>query len=335
MRRPGAAALQTYPAGGARATGAPADAARGGVSFSRAGATIAPPRPAIAEVLAMPDSPARRPTTTDIRAAKDAPEPLACLTCYTAQMARAIDAHVDLILVGDSLGMTIYGFDTTLPVTLDMMVAHGEAVVRSTQSTFVVVDLPFGSYEASGEQAFRSSARILAETGAQAVKLEGGAEVAPTIRFLVDRGIPVMAHVGLMPQRIQALGGFRAQGRTPETALAVIRDTEAVAAAGAFAVVVEAVPADTGQRATEAVPIPTIGIGAGPHCDGQILVIHDALGLFPAFTPRFVKRYAELGAAMSDAAARYAADVRSRAFPAPEHTFKAAGGGGGQAAGKA
>ena len=274
----------------------------------------------------MPDSPVRRPTTTDIRAAKDVREPLACLTCYTAQMARAIDEHVDLILVGDSLGMTIYGFDTTLPVTLDMMVAHGQAVVRSTRSTFVVVDLPFGSYEASEEQAFRSSSRILAETGAQAVKLEGGVEVAQTVRFLVDRGIPVMAHVGLMPQRIQALGGFRAQGRTPETALAVIRDAEAVAAAGAFAVVVEAVPVDTGKRVTEAVPIPTIGIGAGPHCDGQILVIHDALGLFPAFTPRFVKRYAELGAAMSDAAAHYAAEVRSRTFPAPEHTFKAAGG---------
>ncbi|MCY4429156.1 MAG: 3-methyl-2-oxobutanoate hydroxymethyltransferase [Rhodospirillales bacterium] len=274
----------------------------------------------------MPDSPVRRPTTTDIRAAKDVREPLACLTCYTAQMARAIDEHVDLILVGDSLGMTIYGFDTTLPVTLDMMVAHGQAVVRSTRSTFVVVDLPFGSYEASEEQAFRSSSRILAETGAQAVKLEGGVEVAQTVRFLVDRGIPVMAHVGLMPQRIQALGGFRAQGRTPETALAVIRDAEAVSAAGAFAVVVEAVPVDTGKRVTEAVPIPTIGIGAGPHCDGQILVIHDALGLFPAFTPRFVKRYAELGAAMSDAAAQYAAEVRSRTFPAPEHTFKAAGG---------
>ena len=271
----------------------------------------------------MPKSPARRTTTTDIRAAKDAREPLACLTCYTAQMARAIDEHVDLILVGDSLGMTIYGFDTTLPVTLDMMVAHGQAVVRSTRSTFVVVDLPFGSYEASEEQAFRSASRVLAETGAQAVKLEGGAEVAQTVRFLVDRGIPVMAHVGLMPQRIQALGGFRAQGRTPETALAVIRDAEAVADAGAFSVVVEAVPIDTGKRVTEAVPIPTIGIGAGPHCDGQILVIHDALGLFPAFTPRFVKRYAELGTTMSEAAAQYAAEVRSRAFPAPEHTFKA------------
>ena len=189
----------------------------------------------------MPDSPVRRPTTTDIRAAKDVREPLACLTCYTAQMARAIDEHVDLILVGDSLGMTIYGFDTTLPVTLDMMVAHGQAVVRSTRSTFVVVDLPFGSYEASEEQAFRSSSRILAETGAQAVKLEGGVEVAQTVRFLVDRGIPVMAHVGLMPQRIQALGGFRAQGRTPETRSPVIRDAE-LRRRRRIAVVVEAVP---------------------------------------------------------------------------------------------
>ncbi len=272
----------------------------------------------------MTDAPVRRPTTTDIRAAKGAAEPLACLTCYTAQMARAIDGHVDLILVGDSLGMTIYGFDTTLPVTLDMMIAHGQAVVRGTQSTFVVVDLPFGSYEASPDQAFRSASRVLAETGAQAVKLEGGTEVADTVRFLVDRGIPVMAHVGLMPQRIQALGGFRAQGRTPETALAVIRDAEAVADAGAFSVVVEAVPVETGQRVTAAVAIPTIGIGAGPHCDGQILVVHDALGMFPAFTPRFVKRYAEIGGMISDAAARYAAEVRAREFPAPEHTFKAA-----------
>ncbi len=265
----------------------------------------------------------RRPTINDIRAAKGADRPLACLTCYTAQMARAIDEHVDLILVGDSLGMTIYGFDTTLPVTLDMMIAHGQAVVRSTRAAFVVVDLPFGSYEGSKEQAFASSARLLAETGAQSVKLEGGTEVAPTIRFLVERGIPVMAHIGLMPQRIQTLGGFRAQGRTPEAALSVTLDAEAVAEAGAFAVVVEAVPVNTGQRVTESVPIPTIGIGAGPHCDGQILVIHDTLGMFPAFTPRFVKRYAELGATISEAAGRYADEVRSRNFPGPEHSFKA------------
>ena len=271
----------------------------------------------------MTDTPVRRLTTTDIRAAKGAEEPLVCLTCYTAQMARAIDGHVDLILVGDSLGMTIYGFETTLPVTLDLMIAHGQAVVRGTQSTFVVVDLPFGSYEATPDQAFRSASRILAETGAQAVKLEGGVEVANTVHFLVERGIPVMAHVGLMPQRIQALGGFRAQGRTPEAALAVIRDAEAVADAGAFSVVVEAVPVDTGKCVTDAISIPTIGIGAGPHCDGQILVIHDALGMFPAFTPRFVKRYAEIGRMISDAAARYAAEVRGREFPAPEHTFKA------------
>ncbi len=271
----------------------------------------------------MTDSPVRRPTTADIRAAKGAKEPLACFTCYTAQMARAIDGHVDLILVGDSVGMTVYGFDTTLPVTLAMMIAHGQAVVRSTHATFVVVDMPFGSYEASPEQAFDSASRLMGETGAQAVKLEGGVEMAATISFLANRGVPVMAHVGLMPQRIQALGGFRAQGRTPEAALAVIRDAEAIADAGAFSVVVEAVPVDTGQRVTEAVGIPTIGIGAGPHCDGQILVIHDALGMFPAFTPRFVKRYADLSATISDAARQYAAEVRSGAFPAPEHTFKA------------
>ncbi len=275
----------------------------------------------------MSDAPLRRPTITDIRAVKDTGRPLVCLTCYTAQMARAIDDHVDLILVGDSLGMTIYGFDTTLPVTLDLMIAHGQAVVRSTRSTFVVVDLPFGSYEAGAEQAFASASRMLAETGAQSVKLEGGTEIAPTIRFLVERGIPVMAHIGLMPQRIQTIGGFRAQGRTPEGALDIARDAEAVAEAGAFAVVVEAVPADTGRRVTDSIPIPTIGIGAGPHCDGQILVIHDALGMFPAFTPRFVKRYAELGKTISEAAGRYAEEVRSRTFPGPEHSFRSVGAG--------
>lgn len=265
--------------------------------------------------------PVRRRTVNDIRAAKGADEPIACFTCYTAQMAKAIDGHVELILVGDSLGMTIYGFDTTLPVTLDMMIAHGRAVVGATRETFIVVDLPFGSYEGSLETAFRSASRVLAETGAQAVKLEGGAEVADTVRFLVERGVPVMAHIGLMPQRIQALGGFRAQGRTPEAARAVIRDAKAIADAGAFAVVVEAVPVETGARVTKAIPIPTIGIGAGVHCDGQILVIHDALGLFPDFTPRFVKRYADLGERITKAAKTYAAEVRARTFPGPEHGF--------------
>ncbi len=269
-------------------------------------------------------TPVRRRTVNDIRAAKGAKESLACFTCYTAQMASAIDEHIDLILVGDSLGMTIYGFDTTLPVTLDMMAVHGRAVVNATRKTFIVVDLPFGSYEESPEVAFRSASRILAETGAQAVKIEGGAEVAPSVRFLAERGIPVMGHIGLTPQRIQAIGGFKAQGRTLAARKLLVRDGKALADAGAFSVVVEAVPVNTGAAITKAIPIPTIGIGAGPRCDGQILVIHDALGLFPAFTPRFVKRYAELGREISNAAERYAAEVRLGTFPAPEHCFSPA-----------
>ena len=246
--------------------------------------------------------------------------PYVCLTAYTTPMARLLDPHVDLLLVGDSLGMVLYGMLSTLSVTLDMMVAHGAAVMRGTERACVIVDLPFGSYGASPEQAFRSAARVLAETGCAGVKLEGGAEMAETVRFLVRRGIPVCGHVGLMPQAVNA-SGFRAQGRDEAEAARVAADARAVAEAGAFAVVLEGTYEPVARAITGELPVPTIGIGASPACDGQILVTDDVLGLFADFTPRFVKRYAELGAQVSQVAAAYAADVRARRFPEPRHCF--------------
>lgn len=246
--------------------------------------------------------------------------PYVCLTAYTAPIARLLDPHVDLLLVGDSLGMVVYGMDTTVPVTLDMMIAHGAAVVRSTQHACVVVDLPFGSYQESPQQAFRNAARVLAETGAAAVKLEGGIAMADTIRFLTQRGVPVCGHIGLMPQAVNA-SGFRAQGRNDAEAAIIAADAEAVAEAGAFALVIEGTYRALASEITRSVPVPTIGIGASPDCDGQILVTDDVLGLFGTFTPRFVKRYAELAGTVSAAAEQYARDVRTRQFPGPEHCF--------------
>lgn len=248
-------------------------------------------------------------------------EPIVVLTAYTTPIARLLDAEVDILLVGDSLGMVLYGLPSTLGVTLDMMIAHGAAVVRGASQACVVVDMPFGSYQESPEQAFRNCARVMAETGAQAVKLEGGAVLAPTIRFLVDRGIPVMGHVGLLPQSVNVAGGFRAHGRAQEEAHQILADAEAVAEAGAFSMVVEGVVESLGRRIAETVHVPTIGIGASVACDGQVLVIDDLLGLFNDFQPRFVKRYAELGQAVREAAAAYASDVRARRFPGPEHCF--------------
>jgi 3-methyl-2-oxobutanoate hydroxymethyltransferase len=263
----------------------------------------------------------RRLGTPAIRARKGG-TPLVCLTAYTTPMARFLDPHVDLLLVGDSLGMVLYGFDTTLPVTLDMMINHGAAVVRGSDAACVLVDLPFGSYGESPEQAFRSAARVMAETGASGVKLEGGEEMAPTIRFLAARGIPVCGHVGLMPQAVHVAGGFRATGRSEEEAARVMADARAVADAGAFAIVLEGTLEPVARAITAELPIPTIGIGASPACDGQILVTEDVLGLFSDFTPRFVRRYAELGETIGTAAAAYAGDVRARRFPAPEHCFQ-------------
>jgi 3-methyl-2-oxobutanoate hydroxymethyltransferase len=263
----------------------------------------------------------RRQTATAIRARKGG-EPIVCLTAYTAPMARWLDPHVDLLMVGDSLGMVLYGFDSTLPVTLDMMIAHGGAVVRGSERAFVVVDMPFGSYQESPSQGFRSAARVMAESGCGGVKLEGGVEMAETVAFLTSRGIPVMGHVGLTPQSVNSLGGYRSRGHDQAEAARILADAKAIAEAGAFSLVVEGTVEPLARRISEAIAIPTIGIGASPACDGQVLVTDDLLGLFAEFTPKFVKRYAELGEAVASAAASYAADVRARRFPGPEHCFQ-------------
>ncbi|MBY0407299.1 MAG: 3-methyl-2-oxobutanoate hydroxymethyltransferase [Rickettsiales bacterium] len=261
----------------------------------------------------------KRLSVLDIIARKQK-EKLVVITCYTSTMAKLIDGTVDVLLVGDSLGMTVYGMDSTLAVTLDMMVAHGRAVAQASRSSFVVVDMPFGSYQASKEDAFRAAARIMAEAGAQGVKLEGGAEMTETIRFLVDRGIPVMGHVGLMPQYFNALGGFRYQGRDDMEAGIIESDAKAVEEAGAFSVVLEGVKESVARQVTGVLGIPTIGIGASPACDGQVLVLDDMLGM-SARTPGFVKHYAQLGEEVSKAVGRYASEVRSGAFPSAEFCY--------------
>lgn len=256
---------------------------------------------------------------TDIAAMKGG-APIVCLTAYTTPMARMMDAHVDLVLVGDSVGMVLHGLPSTLGVTMEMMVLHGQAVARGLDRACMVIDMPFGSYEESPEQAFRNAARLMAETGAGAVKLEGGVHMAQTIAFLVTRGIPVMAHIGLTPQSVNVFGGYKVQGRGEDGAR-LMRDAQAVAAAGAFAVVLEKVPASLADRITAEIAIPTVGIGASAGCDGQVLVVDDMLGLFTAFKPKFVKRFGTLGADGEAAIAAYAAEVRERTFPAPEHVF--------------
>lgn len=258
-------------------------------------------------------------TSVDIRARKGG-APIVSLTAYGANIAAIADNHVDFLLVGDSVGMVVHGFESTLPVTLEMMIMHGAAVVRGTKRALVVVDLPFGSYEESPEVAFRSAARIMRETGCGAVKLEGGRHMAETIRYLVERGIPVMGHVGLTPQSVNTLGGFRAQGRTEDQWDTIEADAKAVSDAGAFAIVLEAMAEPLAARLTKAVPVPTIGIGASSACDGQILVMDDMLGITPR-VPKFVKQFGHVGQAMDRAIADYAASVRNRSFPAPEHTY--------------
>ncbi len=248
-------------------------------------------------------------------------EPLVMLTAYTARQAKLLDPHCDILLVGDSLGQVIYGLPSTVPVNLEMMCAHGAAVVRGSYHSVVIVDMPFGSYEASPAQAFESAARILKETGCAAVKLEGGEAMAETIAFLTRRGIPVCAHIGLTPQAVNALGGYGARGRSDKEAEKILRDGKAVADAGAFAVVVEGVLEPIAIELTQALPIPTIGIGASAQCDGQVLVAEDMLGMFER-VPRFVKRYADIATLISETAATYASEVRSRAFPGPEQTYQ-------------
>ncbi|MEA3016283.1 MAG: 3-methyl-2-oxobutanoate hydroxymethyltransferase [Sphingomonadales bacterium] len=266
-------------------------------------------------------APMRRLTVPAIQQRKGG-EPIVMLTAYTARMAQLLDPHCDLLLVGDSLGQVIYGLPSTIPVTLDMMCAHGAAVVRGSWHALVTIDLPFGSYEASPEQAFESAARVLKETGAAAVKLEGGEAMAETVAFLVRRGIPVIGHVGLTPQAVNALGGYRARGRDEAEAAKILADARAVAEAGCFALVLEGVMEEIAVEATGAVSCPTIGIGASARCDGQVLVTEDMLGLFER-TPRFVKRYDDLATRIGEAASAYAAEVRSRAFPTDNQIYRA------------
>jgi 3-methyl-2-oxobutanoate hydroxymethyltransferase len=251
-------------------------------------------------------------------------EPVVMLTAYTMRMAQLLDPHCDMLLVGDSLGQVIYGLPSTVPVSLDMMCAHGAAVVRGSWHALVAVDMPFGSYEGSCEQAFASAARVLKETGCAAVKLEGGEAMAETVRFLVSRGIPVIGHVGLTPQAVNVLGGYGARGKTEAEAAKIVGDAKAVAEAGAFCIVVEGVMEQIADEVTRAIAVPTIGIGASPRCDGQVLVTEDMLGLFER-TPRFVKRYADLAAEIGAAAARYREEVRTRAFPTQDQTYRPKG----------
>ena len=261
----------------------------------------------------------RRLTAPDI-AARKGTEPIVSLTAYHAHTAAIADDFVDFLLVGDSLGMVMHGYETTLPVPLELMIVHGRAVVRGSKRALVVVDMPFGSYEESPAVAFRNAARVIKETGCGAIKLEGGLRMAETIAFLTERGIPVMAHIGLTPQSINVLGGFRTQGRERDQWAAIEEDARAVAAAGAFSVVLEAMAEPLAARITASIAIPTIGIGASAACDGQILVMEDMLGLSPR-VPKFVKLFGKVGKSIEKAIRTYADEVRARSFPAPEHTY--------------
>lgn len=248
-------------------------------------------------------------------------QPIVMLTAYTMRMAQLLDPHCDMLLVGDSLGQVIYGLPSTIPVTIDMMCAHGAAVVRGSWHALVGVDMPFGSYEASFEQAFKSASRIMKETGCAAVKLEGGEAMAPTIEFLTHRGIPVIGHVGLTPQAVNVLGGYGARGREKHEAKKIIADARAIDEAGAFCIVVEGVLEEIAADITRSVKAPIIGIGASAECDGQVLVTDDLLGMFER-TPRFVKRYDDLAARIGEAVSAYANEVRARSFPTPEQTYR-------------
>ncbi len=261
----------------------------------------------------------RRMTAPQIRARKGG-EPIVSLTAYHAHTASLVDPHVDFLLVGDSLGMVMHGFESTVPVPLDLMIMHGAAVVRGSKQALVVVDMPFGSYEESPNIAFRNAARVMKETGCGAVKLEGGAHMAETIRYLGQRGIPVMAHIGLTPQAVNVMGGFKTQGREEKDWARLEEDAAAVAQAGAFAVVIEGTAELLAARITRQIDIPTIGIGASVDCDGQILVLEDMLGLSPR-VPKFVKEFGSLADAIETSVRQYASEVRARQFPAREHVY--------------
>jgi 3-methyl-2-oxobutanoate hydroxymethyltransferase len=261
----------------------------------------------------------KRVTAPDIRSRKGG-APIVALTAYHAHTARIIDPHVDMLLVGDSLGMVMHGYETTVPVPLELMIMHAQAVVRGSTRALVVVDMPFGSYEESPAVAFRNAARVLKETGCGAIKLEGGVHMAETIRYLSERGIPVMSHIGMTPQAINTIGSFSPRGRVRSEWAAFEADAKAVAEAGAFAVVIEALAELLAARITKQIDIPTIGIGASSECDGQILVLEDMLGLSPR-VPKFVKEYAQLGAGIEAAVKAFATEVRTRAFPSPDNTY--------------
>ena len=269
-------------------------------------------------------TPMKRMTVPAIRARKQdgvTAEPIVMLTAYTTRSAQLLDPHCDVLLVGDSLGQVIYGLPSSVPVSLDMMINHGAAVVRGSYHSVVIVDMPFGSYEGSPEQAFAAAARVLKETGCAGVKLEGGSAMAPTVEFLVSRGIPVIGHVGLTPQAVNVLGGYNARGRSAAEAAKIVADAKALSDAGAFAIVVEGVVEPIAIAVTEAAACPVIGIGGSARCDGQVLVTEDMLGMFER-VPRFVKRYENIAATISAAAQRYAGEVRARTFPGIEQTYQ-------------
>jgi 3-methyl-2-oxobutanoate hydroxymethyltransferase len=266
-------------------------------------------------------TPMKRLTVPRIRQQKGG-DPLVMLTAYTVRMAQLLDPHCDMLLVGDSLGQVIYGLPHTVGVTMEMMAAHGAAVVRGSYHAAVVIDMPFGSYEASPELAFANAARLLKETGAAAVKLEGGKVIAPTIEFLTSRGIPVMAHVGLTPQAVNILGGYGVRGKSEAEARSIVEDAIAVSEAGAFTMVIEGVLEPIAIEITQKVACPTIGIGASAQCDGQVLVTEDMLGLFER-TPKFVKKFGNMSASVEEAVKQYADDVRTRSFPGPDQLYQA------------
>lgn len=268
------------------------------------------------------EPPVRKVTVPELRARKEAGPSIAMVTAYDYTMALLLDeGGADVVLVGDSLGMVVQGLSTTLPVTIDDIVYHGRAVSRALRRAHLVGDMPFMSFQVSPEKALENAGRLVKDGGYESVKLEGGAEVAEHVHRIVSAGIPVMGHVGLMPQSVHAMGGFKVQGKAMDDADRIVRDARALEDAGCYSIVIEGVPADVAARVTEAVAVPTIGIGAGPHCDGQVLVCYDFLGMFRGMRPKFVKRYAELGDQIVDATRKYVDEVRSGAFPAPEHSF--------------
>jgi len=264
----------------------------------------------------------RKVTTRRLHEMKTSGEPIACLTAYDYLTATILDAAgIDLILVGDSAGNVFAGYDTTIPMTMEQMLYHAQVVARGVERAFVVADLPFMSYQVSEEEALRNAGRFVKEALAEAVKLEGGEPVCSTIRRIVNAGIPVMGHLGLTPQSIHKFGSYKARGASSEEAERIMADAKALEDAGVFAIVLEKIPAELARRVTESLSVPTIGIGAGPHCDGQVLVTPDMLGIFTKFRPRFVRRYAELGQQMADAFARYRNDVKQRTFPSEDESY--------------